>query len=358
MKRLLAAMIAVMVSVAVIPTASAEVTDGDIAAARDRMIAAQATADAAASRLGQARRDEIDAGHKVNQAETEIAELAKKRDDLAARLEAKAIHAYKNGGDLSSLSYFAGITDLGEDNRRQVYLQNVIEQDNRDLAEMASVKEDLDVKQSELQAEKERYESARRSSEAEKNQVDQALDAIAQEKSRLERQKSSEDAAKAAAAEAALASARQAASASQKAAADAASGGGGGGGVAYGGSSCPVQGGFTYTSFWGDGRNHRGIDMAAPSGTPTAAITGGTIARAGSGGGYGNMVYLAGDDGNTYLYAHHVRNNVTAGQRVSAGQIVGFVGSTGQSSGNHLHFEVHPGGGGAVNPYPTVAAVC
>jgi murein DD-endopeptidase MepM/ murein hydrolase activator NlpD len=70
------------------------------------------------------------------------------------------------------------------------------------------------------------------------------------------------------------------------------------------------------------------------------------------------MIFLSGDDGNQYWYMHNEQNFVSGGH-VSAGQHIAAVGDTGNASGTpHLHFEYHPGGGAAVNPYPLVASIC
>ena len=74
----------------------------------------------------------------------------------------------------------------------------------------------------------------------------------------------------------------------------------------------------------------------------------------------GQTVFSEGDDGNSYYYAHNQSNAVAKGQRVQAGELLGYVGSTGNASygAPHLHFDVHPGGGAAVNPYPWVRPLC
>jgi murein DD-endopeptidase MepM/ murein hydrolase activator NlpD len=98
--------------------------------------------------------------------------------------------------------------------------------------------------------------------------------------------------------------------------------------------------------------------MMADYGTPVVAITAGTIGGAGYHSLGGNMLYLTANNGDVYYYAHNQTNMVTSG-RVSAGEQIATVGDTGNASGvPHLHFEYHPGGGGAVNPYPLVASIC
>lgn len=125
---------------------------------------------------------------------------------------------------------------------------------------------------------------------------------------------------------------------------------------------CPVGGPTSFVDSWGaprsGGRTHQGVDMMAAYGTPQVAIVSGTITYAGYSGIGGNVQYLSGDDGNLYIYIHQRENTVTSGH-VSAGQVISYVGDTGNAAGTpHLHFEFHPGGGGAVNPYPLVASLC
>jgi murein DD-endopeptidase MepM/ murein hydrolase activator NlpD len=174
-------------------------------------------------------------------------------------------------------------------------------------------------------------------------------------------QKQAEEAAAAAAAERAAADAAAAA-----AAARGNSGQGGGGSVdsgAHGGSSGyfrPASGGRTSSCFgWRWGALHAGVDIAASIGTPIYAAASGVVKRAGTATGFGLAVYILGDDGSVTVYGHVNRYFVSAGERVSAGEQIAEVGNRGQSTGPHLHFEVHPHGvmyGGAIDPVPWLNA--
>jgi len=120
-----------------------------------------------------------------------------------------------------------------------------------------------------------------------------------------------------------------------------------------------VQGGASFSDSWGaarSGHQHQGVDMMAGYGTPTPAPVGGTVEFDESGSG-GLAWYVHGDDGNTYYGAH--LSGYGASGYVTAGTIIGYVGDSGNAAGTpHLHFEVHPGGGEAVNPYPYAAGAC
>ena len=98
------------------------------------------------------------------------------------------------------------------------------------------------------------------------------------------------------------------------------------------------------------GSMHWGIDLAAPLGTPIYAAADGVVLRAGPASGYGNAVYIQDADGDVEIYGHMKYYDVQAGDVVSAGDQIAKVGNQGQSTGPHLHFEIHVGG---MNGKPT-----
>lgn len=105
----------------------------------------------------------------------------------------------------------------------------------------------------------------------------------------------------------------------------------------------PVQcKGRTYiTSFWGDGRGHKGLDISAPKGTNIFAAAAGTVVFSGWKNGYGNVIEIEHFDGKTQtVYSHNSKNLVKVGDEVIAGQLIGYVGISGKATGYHLHFEV------------------
>ena len=126
----------------------------------------------------------------------------------------------------------------------------------------------------------------------------------------------------------------------------------------------PIAGDCEFIDSWGyprsGGRWHQGADIFATMGTPVVASENGTLDGVGSGTLGGIKLWVNGDSGNEYYYAHLAAfaPGVRDGKRVRAGEVVGFVGDTGNAKGTspHLHFEIHPGGAGPANPYPLLKA--
>ncbi len=115
-------------------------------------------------------------------------------------------------------------------------------------------------------------------------------------------------------------------------------------------SLAPVSGFFSDGFGWrrdpidGSREFHKGVDIVAPNGTPVRASADGLVTAAGRMAGYGSMVHLVHGYGMGTRYGHLSRVMVTPGQRVKRGDIIGYVGSTGRSTGPHLHYEVFRAG--------------
>jgi murein DD-endopeptidase MepM/ murein hydrolase activator NlpD len=128
--------------------------------------------------------------------------------------------------------------------------------------------------------------------------------------------------------------------------------------------SCPVSKPYSFIDSWGaarsGGRAHKGTDIMNPMRNKVHAIVDGVISRQSTSSLGGISLYLQGDDGNEYYYAHLSSYASRTGQRVKAGELIAYNGATGNAawSGPHVHFEIHPGGGAPVNPYPYVKAAC
>ncbi|HVF21339.1 MAG TPA: M23 family metallopeptidase [Mycobacteriales bacterium] len=129
---------------------------------------------------------------------------------------------------------------------------------------------------------------------------------------------------------------------------------------------CPVGTVHSFVDTWGaprsGGRRHEGTDVFAPSGSAAYAVVDGVVEKTtdvntGLG---GIALWLRSDRGDRFYYAHNTQNTVRAGQRVRAGDVVATVGQTGNAATTppHVHFELHPPGGGPANPYPFLKAVC
>ncbi|MET0148422.1 MAG: M23 family metallopeptidase, partial [Acidimicrobiales bacterium] len=142
--------------------------------------------------------------------------------------------------------------------------------------------------------------------------------------------------------------------------ADTGGSGGGGGGTpppSGGGITCPVPS-ATFVDTWGApraGHTHQGVDMMAVEGAPVYAPASGNVEHRAVGLG-GLSFFLYGDNGDTYFGTH--MSGYAGGGHVAAGTLIGYVGQTGNAGTPHLHFEIWPGGGAAVNPYPATAAAC
>ena len=119
----------------------------------------------------------------------------------------------------------------------------------------------------------------------------------------------------------------------------------------------PVSGTITSRYGWrhdpidGSLRHHNGVDIAVPAGTPVRSIAPGRVAFSGQRGGYGNLVVIEHDNGMVSLYGHNSLLLVTAGETVDAHKTIALSGSTGRSTGPHLHFELWKKGDNLTRTY-------
>lgn len=129
------------------------------------------------------------------------------------------------------------------------------------------------------------------------------------------------------------------------------------------GRVCPIGTPNGFIDSWGfprsGGRSHKGVDIFAPRGTAQFAVADGWV-DTGSNRLGGRTIWLTDTDGNRYYYAHLQSISVADGARVRAGDVIGTTGTSGNAVGTppHLHWQYHPGGGAAVNPYPLTSALC
>jgi len=281
-----------------------------------------------------------------------VTDLAKANEELAERrklVQARLRNMYVMG-DQTVLSVYLGVEDMGDFVARQGIMERVMEADRKLFQEVialqrkvAGMKAEQDrtvaqirqLKARQLQ-ERERLTEAR----AKKRQV---LQAVNQDKAKLQREYDAMDA-------------ESRRIENQLAAIYAAQGGGGGTPVPFRGRFIRPVGGRISSGFGnrrhpilGTTRLHAGMDFASPSGTPIKAAASGTVVTAGSMRGYGNTVIIDHGGGYSTLYGHCSRLMVRSGQRVNQGQVIAAVGSTGLSTGPHLHFEIRVNGR-PVNP--------
>ena len=297
-----------------------------------------------------------DAQHKANAAaarlaaaQTALARIADSVSGLRARAAANrarlnqlegavvntAVNQYMEGRTPARV----GMTDIGELARGQAMLQLVTLGAIDAIDSYRAVRQDLDASTAALNKRLGQQRGALAALQRDQSAAIADLDKLAAQQKALEAK----------------------AAADRKASAAAPSSSRARGIIATGPWICPVQGPHSFSNDYGQprpgGRSHQGNDILAPRGTPVVASVSG-VATANSNSLGGIAYFLHGSDGNTY-YGAHLEGYGTLGS-VQAGTVIGYVGNTGDAAGGptHLHFEIHPGGGPAVNPYPTLVKYC
>lgn len=382
----------------VVLVASTTVATSTVRADHDQEAAAQAARQIAAAqeRADQAAGALFDTAGELEQlavdildAEADLAAAEARASEVQAGVEALAVERYVAAG-VQPIAVLTGIDDMTDSMSADIYSGAVADVALVDLDTFDQVSDDLDRARQTLEqhradaeAAQQRYKQLQEQAEAdlvrlaELEQIRQRDAEVEHEVQRLAREKAEREAAEQAERESAE---REAAE--REAAAAAASGGGSSGGSSSGSGGsdssgpvtpppeppatrganivCPIAGPRAFSDTWGaarsGGRSHEGVDMMSPGGTPLVAVEAGTVQfktnRLG-----GNTIWLNGNSGTNYYYAH-LSAWEGSSRPVSQGDVIGYVGATGNTTANHLHLQVHPGGGLSVNPYPYVRAVC
>lgn len=285
----------------------------------------------------------------VKAAETKIANTETEITTLQTAVVDRAVAAYVR----PQQSAFAGLSEaksLEDASRRQSMLRQVANSDRDILDQLRATKEDLGIEREKAAAAKEvaaerraaaaKTLSSYKTNLAEKARLEAALDQRIRSVTGEIEAHSREDAAIQALINSEAAKAAAAARASRNAAAANDSGGR----ISGAGMRWPTSGPVTSEFGYRWGRQHAGIDIGAGTGAPIRAAKSGTVIFSGTQGGYGNVVIIEHGGGLTTLYAHMSRRAASSGQEVSTGDYIGAVGSTGQSTGPHLHFETRVNG--------------
>lgn len=318
------------------PGAGAAESAGSVAAAQRR-------ANAAAARYAQAVGALAAVEHKTSELQAKADRTSAELAGLESQVRQFAVRQYVSGG--SEIAWLEA-EDVTRAARTQAMIRFVRLGDTDAIDRYEALVEDLTVEKAALARATEARKGAVAKLRAEQAAAQRELSRLQeiQRKAEAERQR------------------REAASRSSRSAPRPAAAAGGTARVIGSGNwICPVQGPRSFTNDWGfprsGGRRHQGTDIMAPRGTPVVASVAGTVRHHNSGLG-GLSYYLSGRDGNTYFGTH--LSGYAASGSVQAGTVVGYVGNSGNASGGspHLHFEIHPGGGGPTNPYPTLRQYC
>jgi murein DD-endopeptidase MepM/ murein hydrolase activator NlpD len=312
-------------------TASEGALLGGATALNDLVLSQAAMVDAARQAVRAATAELTEADRSLKETRSSI-------DELSHLVVERAVQTYMSPGSVDPMG-FGDTRDLAAASRKQALLDSVSSNDSDLIDELEAAKEDYALQLAAAKAAQARAEARRAQTEsalasleraqaqhrrlvaavtAHQKEVLSEIDAQAKSESELTR----------------IINARAAAPA------------GGAGTTARNAGGCiwPARGRVSseYGRRWG--RLHAGIDIAAPTGTAIWAAKAGSVIFSGQQSGYGNVIIIDHGGGFTTLYGHQSRRIAQVGQHVSQGQLIGKVGSTGHSTGSHLHFETRYSG--------------
>lgn len=281
----------------------------------------------------------------IAQKQEELAE-AEQKEQAQYELFCERVRYMEEQGEVSYWSILFSSKDFADLLDNAMMVEEIMDYDNQVMDELIAIreqiakdKEELETARQEQQAAKDEQEAAKANLKAQEDEVDALIAQISSQEDQVEKAHAQLEAAAAAVDKEIAAAERELASQISNV-------------VSESGFMWPLPGYNTLSSLFG-GRihpvtgkpnSHTGIDIPAPSGTPIKAAKSGVVTTSTYNSSYGNYVVVSHSDGTSTLYAHMVRRGVSKGQTVSQGEVVGYVGTTGSSTGNHLHFEIRVNG--------------
>ena len=311
-----------------------------MAEAQARVDAARAEADAAAQRLTEAMSRFETLGDEIAALEARIAEGRVEVGRLRAAVERRAVAAYlrRSTGDSDVIVQLLEGHGFGASLRRTTLIEAANDHDDQIAADLRALEHDLEHDRHDAVTARSNQEKVLTTLQAEQKVVEEKVAVAEQAREDLKARFARE------------AAARASTTRSGPAGIVIVNPGGGP-------FQCPVQGAFT--NDWGQprsgGRTHKGTDIFAATGTPVVAVAAGSVAYSSDSTGGGNTAVLNAN-GNAYNYLH--LSGFAGGARsVVQGEVLGYVGMTGNATAPHLHFEIQTGSG-AINPYPTLSQYC
>ncbi|MGH9049357.1 MAG: murein hydrolase activator EnvC family protein [Acidimicrobiia bacterium] len=301
---------------------------------------------AATQRFEVAQREVDRIGADIAEVQAEIDRLQAEIDASQAQFEESAATLYRNGGGAAdAISVLTFADDPGQGIAARRYMRQVAHDAQDEIDDYDALQDDVDAAKEELEAQQDLAEEARAVAEAGRAEVQrlraehEPARAAAEEEEAREEELLESVRARRAEFEAQLAQLE----AEQQALAQGVSRGSGTGNGRF---KWPCSGGVV-SGFGnrthpisGTSRMHSGVDINCANGAPISAAGDGVVVEAGSRGGYGNAVVIDHGDGLATLYAHQSSIAASSGQQVKTGDVIGYVGSTGYSTGPHLHWEV------------------
>ncbi len=276
---------------------------------------------------------------------------------LEARDRARSMYVSAGAGDFQAAVSPESITRLGT---KTAYLEAVVDLDVNVVNQLEFLQADRFDLQQKIERLIGQQEDLTAELDARSNEILARLTVANDRYQALYDQWKTEEAAR----QAAAAAARRRQAAAAAAAAAAASGYASSAYVDPSGRTCAIAGANSFSDTWGaprsGGRTHTGLDMVAAMGTPVVAIENGYIWSPNWHWAGGNGVYVRGDSGDIYYYAHlqGYAPGLYDGQRVGVGQVIAYNGNSGNAAVPHVHLGYQPGGGPLTNPYQLMAKLC